>query len=93
MSTNGSWDKRQWQLLTDVTSLKPDGSSEFKVSSSANLLGVGSHSYVSYAYSGTLISQVTYYQGNPNNGGTLVATVSYSYDGDGKVIAIERVSA
>jgi hypothetical protein len=90
MST-GSWDKRQWQLLTDVSALKPDGTSELLVATANNLLGVGPHGFIAYAYNGSLISQVTYYTSNPNSGGTLVATVNYAYDSSDNVISIERI--
>tara|TARA_R110000851_G_scaffold64502_1_gene146858 strand:- start:373 stop:648 length:276 start_codon:yes stop_codon:yes gene_type:complete len=87
MSTGG-WDKRQWEALQDVTSLNPDGT---KSISTANTLGVGPHDYIQYSYSASgNITDIRYFTGAAQSGGTLVARVHYEYDASNNLTSLER---
>jgi hypothetical protein len=53
-------------------------------------LSVPEHDYISLTYSGSNPTMVVYRNGGP--GGTIVATVSMTYDGSGNLTSVQRVS-
>jgi hypothetical protein len=90
MSTGG-WDKRQWEALQDVTSSNPDGTKSLSTSTKDNILGVGPHDYIQYSYSATgNITDIRYFLGAAQAGGTLVARVHYEYDASDNLTSAER---
>lgn len=56
-------------------------------------LGIGPHDYVVHTYDGNNnLTASTYYRGGSQDSGEQIAVVNYTYDGDGNLITIERVS-
>ena len=66
----------------------------FRVENSLDTgLGIGPHDYVVHTYDGSdNLTASTYYRGGQQDSGEQIATVNYTYDGNGNVITIERVS-
>ena len=87
--SNGSWDKRQWELLNDAITKVGSGPNYIRISPASTLLGVVIHDYIAYTYVGENITETKFYVGG--SGGTLVSTLQYSYNASGNITAVTRV--
>ena len=52
-------------------------------------LGIGAYDYLSMSYTGSNLTGVTYYLGG--SGGTVVATLSLTYDGSNNLTSVTKV--
>ena len=84
--SDGSWARRQWELLSDLTSAAT--STSLKVAPVSTLIGLAVHDYVAYTYVGSNITEARFYTGG--SGGTLVSTLQFSYDASGNIIDVTR---
>lgn len=69
-----------------------------KVNAAENLngnqgMGIPAHDFVQYGYNANNdVTSATYYRGGLQAGGTTVAVVAYSYDGNGNLETVERTA-